>query len=236
VQGTFVSFYIKRDEHMKIRRLEHKLGIHGSPTCELQFNNAPATLVGERKRGLSKYTMWLMNNARLGIAAQAMGIAEAAYREASKYANERIQFDQLIKEFPPIYEMLTEMTVAIEGGEEAFLVRDSKVVDLNGKGLEGDGHGQNIPGPWPVKVQGSGILEKGIRRLANLFYGLWVEGLPNRDGSTRLAYDAIPISRRNQATMHGLQVSKGFTRGMRRITNILRRNHPVCRSLRVSGG
>jgi hypothetical protein len=77
---------------MKIRRIEHKLGIHGSPTCELQFNNAPAELLGRRKMGLIKYTLSLMNGARLGVSAQAVGIAEAAYREAYQYAQKRMQF------------------------------------------------------------------------------------------------------------------------------------------------
>ena len=105
------------------------MGIHGSPTCELQFNNAPATLVAERKRGLTKYTMWLMNSARLGIAAQAMGIAEAAYREADKYAKERIQFNKPIREFPAVFEMLTEMKIAIEAGR-TLMYETAKVVDL----------------------------------------------------------------------------------------------------------
>ena len=74
--GRGLSLFVyERDEHMKIRRIEEKLGIHGSPTCELQFNNAPCELLGDRKRGLTKYTMSLMNGARLGIAAQALGIA-----------------------------------------------------------------------------------------------------------------------------------------------------------------
>jgi len=88
-----LSFFLyKRDDKMIIRRLEHKLGIHGSATCEMQFNNAPAELLGERKRGITKYTLWLMYNARLGVAAQGVGIAEAAYREADLYAAKRIQF------------------------------------------------------------------------------------------------------------------------------------------------
>ena len=125
-----LSFFLyTRDEHMKIRRVEHKMGIHGSPTCELQFNNAPCTLVGERKRGLSKYTMWLMNAARLGIAGQALGIAEASWREGDKYAKERIQFGKAIREFPAVYEMLTENKVAIEAGR-TLLYETAKYVDI----------------------------------------------------------------------------------------------------------
>ena len=100
--GGLSFFLYERDEHMVIRRVENKLGIHGSPTCELQFNNAPCELVGQRRRGLTKYTMWLMNSARLMVSGQATGIAEAAYREAYKYAQERIQFGKPIAEFPPV--------------------------------------------------------------------------------------------------------------------------------------
>ncbi|MDP3179108.1 MAG: acyl-CoA dehydrogenase family protein, partial [Spirochaetaceae bacterium] len=97
-------------------------------------NNSPASLVGERRRGLIKYTMWLMNSARLGIAAQALGIAEAAWREASKYANERVQFGTAIKNFPPVFEMLTEGRVAIEAGR-SLLYETARFVDLK-EGLE----------------------------------------------------------------------------------------------------
>jgi alkylation response protein AidB-like acyl-CoA dehydrogenase len=125
-----LSFFLyKRDDKMIIRRLEHKLGIHGSPTCELQFNNAPAELIGERQRGLTKYTLWLMNNARLGVAAQGVGIAEAAYREADLYAAKRIQFGAPIRELPPVYEMLTEMKIAIEAGR-TLLYETARFVDL----------------------------------------------------------------------------------------------------------
>jgi alkylation response protein AidB-like acyl-CoA dehydrogenase len=125
-----LSFFLyKRDDKMIIRRLEHKLGIHGSPTCELQFNNAPAELIGERQRGLTKYTLWLMNNARLGVAAQGVGIAEAAYREADLYAAKRIQFGAPIRNLPPVFEMLTEMKVAVEAGR-TLLYETARFVDL----------------------------------------------------------------------------------------------------------
>jgi alkylation response protein AidB-like acyl-CoA dehydrogenase len=125
-----LSFFLyRRDDKMIIRRLEHKLGIRGSPTCELQFNHAPAELVGERQRGLTKYTMWLMNNARLGIAAQAVGIAEAAYREADRYAAKRLQFGVPIRTLPPVIELLTDMKVAIEAGR-SLLYETARFVDL----------------------------------------------------------------------------------------------------------
>ncbi|MDR0497864.1 MAG: acyl-CoA dehydrogenase family protein, partial [Treponema sp.] len=130
-----LSFFIyKRDEKMIIRRLEHKLGIHGSPTCELQFNHAPAELLGERQRGLTKYTLWLMNNARLGVAAQGVGIAEAAYREADLYAAKRIQFGAPVRDLAPVYEMLTEMKIAVEAGR-SLLYETARFVDLK-EGLE----------------------------------------------------------------------------------------------------
>jgi len=125
-----LSFFLyKRDDKMTIRRLEHKLGIHGSPTCELQFNNAPAELLGERQRGLTKYTLWLMNNARLGVAAQAVGIAEAAYREADLYAAKRIQFGAPVRDLPAVFEMLTEMKIAVEAGR-SLLYETARFVDL----------------------------------------------------------------------------------------------------------
>ncbi|MBI9099798.1 MAG: acyl-CoA dehydrogenase family protein [Spirochaetaceae bacterium] len=127
-------FIYRRDENMKIRRIEDKFGIHGSPTCELQFDNAPAELLGVRKRGLIKYTMSLMNGARLGVSAQAVGIAEAAYREARSYASKRIQFSQKIDSFPPVYEMLTDMKVNIEASR-SLLYEASQIVDLK-EGLD----------------------------------------------------------------------------------------------------
>jgi len=127
-------FLYERDEHMRIRRLEDKLGIHGSPTCELQFDEAPALLVGERRRGLTTYVMSLMNGARIAIAAQAQGIAEAAYRAASKYADERVQFGGPIRTLTPVAAMLADMKVAIEASR-ALLYETAIMVDLK-EGLE----------------------------------------------------------------------------------------------------
>ena len=127
-------FLYERDEHMKIRRLEDKLGIHGSPTCELQFDEAPALLVGERRRGLTTYVMSLMNGARIAIAGQAQGIAEAAYRAASKYADERVQFGGPIRELTPVAAMLADMKVALEASR-ALLYETAMIVDLK-EGLE----------------------------------------------------------------------------------------------------
>ena len=133
--GRGLSLFIyERDEHLKIRRIEHKLGIHGSPTCELQFNDAPAQLLGRRKFGLVKYTMSLMNGARAGVAAQAVGIAEAAYREADGYARDRVQFGQPIRRFAAIFEMLTRMRSDIEAAR-SLLYETAKIVDIK-EGLE----------------------------------------------------------------------------------------------------
>ena len=121
-------FAYERDEHMKIRRLEDKLGIHGSPTCELQFTDAPARLVGERRRGLTTYVMSLMNGARLAIAAQAQGIAEAAFRAAAKYADERVQFGRPISRLTAVAAMLADMKVSILASR-ALLYETSLIVD-----------------------------------------------------------------------------------------------------------
>ncbi len=127
-------FLYERDEHMRIRRLEDKLGIHGSPTCELQFDDAPAVLVGERRRGLTTYVMALMNGARLAIAAQAQGIAEAAYRAATKYAGERVQFGAPIAELTAVKALLADMKVSIEAAR-ALLYETALIVDMK-EGLE----------------------------------------------------------------------------------------------------
>jgi len=106
-----LSLFVYENDHktLKVRRIEHKLGIIGSPTCELVFTNAPARLVGTTRMGLIKYVMSLMNAARLGVGAQSVGISESAYREALSYAKEREQFGKAIIEFPAVYELLTNM-------------------------------------------------------------------------------------------------------------------------------
>ena len=179
-----LSFFLyRRDEHMTIRRLEHKLGIHGSPTCELQFNNAPVTLVGERKRGLSKYTMWLMNSARLGIAGQALGIAESAYREADKYAGERIQFGKPVREFPPVFEMLTEMKISIEAAR-TLLYETARFVDMK-EGLE------EMVEKYPERKAEFKTDLKRYSRLSNLFTPI-VKAF-NTEMANKVTYDAIQI-------------------------------------------
>ncbi len=107
-------FLVERDETVHIRRIENKLGIHSSPTCEIQYNNTPAELVGKRRFGLMRYAMALMNGARLAVGAQALGIAEAAYREAYRYAQERKQFNQPIGNLPAVARLLLSMRGEIE--------------------------------------------------------------------------------------------------------------------------
>jgi alkylation response protein AidB-like acyl-CoA dehydrogenase len=112
-----------------IRRLEDKLGIHGSPTCEIFFDNTPCALIGERQRGLVPYVATLMNGARIGIAAQSLGIAEAAYRIARDYAASRRQFSVAIEKLPAVRDMVIDMKIALEAGR-ALLYDTSRVVDL----------------------------------------------------------------------------------------------------------
>ncbi len=114
VDARGLSLFVCEREGVQVRRIENKLGIHGSPTCEIQFNDTPCKLIGERRRGLITYVMSLMNGARLGVSAQALGIAQAAYVEAFKYAHEREQFGKTIHHFPAVAEMLINMKVNIE--------------------------------------------------------------------------------------------------------------------------
>ncbi|MCC8174629.1 MAG: acyl-CoA dehydrogenase family protein [Odoribacter sp.] len=128
-RGLSMFIYDRNSDAVTVRRIENKLGIKGSPTCELVFKNASAELVGERKMGLIKYVMALMNAARLGIGAQSVGIAEAAYREGLKYAQERKQFGKAIIEFPAIYEMLSNMEAKLHG-IRSVLYETARFVDI----------------------------------------------------------------------------------------------------------
>ena len=122
-------FLVERDDTVKIRRIENKMGIHASPTCEIQYSNTPAILVGKRRFGLMRYAMNLMNGARLAVAAQALGIAEAAYREADKYSRERIQFGKPIRSLPAVGRLLLSMKVDLEA-TRALLAETGRWVDL----------------------------------------------------------------------------------------------------------
>ncbi len=128
-RGLSMLVYDRRHMCHKVRRIENKFGIKGSPTCELVFTNAPAELVGDRKMGLIKYVMALMNAARLGIGAQSIGLCEAAYREGLKYANERAQFGKTIINFPAVYEMLANAKARIAAGR-ALLYETTRFVEI----------------------------------------------------------------------------------------------------------
>ena len=128
-RGLSMFIYDKRNGGVNVRRIENKMGIKGSPTCELVYKNAPAELVGDTRMGLIKYVMALMNGARLGIAAQSVGVSENAYREALQYARERKQFGKAIIEFPAVYEMLAVMKAKLEASR-SLLYECARYVDL----------------------------------------------------------------------------------------------------------
>ena len=128
-RGLSMFIYDKNDGGVTVRRIENKMGIKGSPTCELVFKNARAELCGSRKMGLIKYVMALMNGARLGIAAQSVGVSEAAYREALAYAQDRKQFGKAIIEFPAVYEMISVMKAKLDASR-SLLYETTRFVDL----------------------------------------------------------------------------------------------------------
>ncbi|GAF03154.1 acyl-CoA dehydrogenase family protein [Saccharicrinis fermentans] len=128
-RGLSMFIYDRNEKAVIVRRLENKMGIKGSPTCELVFKNAPAELVGSRKMGLIKYVMALMNGARLGIGAQSIGVSESAYREGVAYAKERKQFGKSIIEFPAVYEMLSTMKAKLDASR-TLLYETSRMVDI----------------------------------------------------------------------------------------------------------
>jgi 3-(methylthio)propanoyl-CoA dehydrogenase len=146
LDGRGLSMFVcEKGPELVIRRIEHKLGIHGSPTCELQFNGVPATLVGQRRLGLIRYVMSLMNGARVGVASQSIGIAQAAYDEALNYARHRVQFKHPIIEFPPVYDMLARMKSSIQIAR-AITYEASRLVDVRQmleRKLEHDGNAES---------------------------------------------------------------------------------------------
>jgi len=128
-RGLSMFIYDRNSHAVQVRHLEKKLGIKGSPTCELVFKDAPAELVGKERFGLIKYVMALMNSARLGVGAQSVGIADAAYREALKYAEERAQFGKVIVKFPAVYEMISNMRVRVDA-LRSLLYETTRYVDI----------------------------------------------------------------------------------------------------------
>ena len=161
-------FLIERDETVRIRRIENKLGLHSSPTCEIQYNNTPAYLVGKRRFGLLRYAMALMNGARLAVAAQALGISEAAYREAYRYASERIQFGQPIRKLPAVARMLLTMRSEIEASR-ALVCETGRWVDRL-KCYEQRLAESDNPNPeWRQQARQAGSLAETLTPLAKYY-------------------------------------------------------------------
>ena len=181
-RGLSMLVYDKRNGGMKVRRIENKLGIKGSPTCELVFTDAPAELVGDRKMGLIKYVMSLMNAARLGIGAQSVGLCEAAYREALKYAHERQQFGKDIIKFPAISEMLTNMRARLRGAR-ALLYETSRFVEIY-KQYTHISHERPLESEERQEMKFYNRLADGFTPLVKLFASEYANSL---------AYDAIQI-------------------------------------------
>lgn len=181
-RGLSMFVYDKRDGGVKVRRIENKLGIKGSPTCELVFTNAPAQLVGDRKMGLIKYVMSLMNAARLGIAAQSTGLCEAAYREALKYAGEREQFGKPIIKFAAISEMLSNMEAKTLAAR-ALLYETARFVDIY-KQYNHISHERSLEGDERAEMKFYNRLADGFTPLAKMFASEY---------ANQMAYDAIQI-------------------------------------------
>ncbi|MEI6062578.1 MAG: acyl-CoA dehydrogenase family protein [Bacteroidota bacterium] len=181
-RGLSLFVYDRNDNAVTVRRIENKLGIKGSPTCELVFRNAPAKLIGDTKLGLIKYVMSLMNSARLGVGSQSVGIAEAAYREAFKYANEREQFGKSIIKYPAVYEMLTNMKVKIDA-MRTLLYETARYVDIY-KAYNFASRERKLE---PEERQEAKMYQK----LADMFTPL--VKLYSSEGCNQIAYDAIQI-------------------------------------------
>lgn len=181
-RGLSMFIYDKRDGGVTVRHIEHKLGIHGSPTCELVYKNAKAELCGNTRLGLIKYVMALMNGARLGIAAQSVGVEQEAYNEGLAYAKERAQFGEKIINFPAIYDMLSRMKAKLDAGR-SLLYCCARYVDIY-KALEDIARDTKLT---PEERQEM----KKYTRLADAFTPL-AKGM-NSEYANQNAYDAISI-------------------------------------------
>ena len=181
-RGLSMFIYDKRDGGVTVRHIEHKLGIHGSPTCELVYKNAKAELCGNTRLGLIKYVMALMNGARLGIAAQSVGVEQEAYKEGLAYAKERAQFGEKIINFPAVYDMLSRMKAKLDAGR-SLLYCCARYVDIY-KALEDIARDTKLT---PEERQEM----KKYTRLADAFTPL-AKGM-NSEYANQNAYDAISI-------------------------------------------
>ena len=181
-RGLSMFIYDKRQGGVNVRHIEHKLGIHGSPTCELTYKNAKAELCGSTRLGLIKYVMALMNGARLGIAAQSVGVEQEAYNEAVAYAKERAQFGQKIINMPPVYDMLSRMKAKLDAGR-SLLYQTARYVDIY-KALEDIARDRKLTADERAEM-------KKYSRLADAFTPL-AKGM-NSEYATQNAYDAISV-------------------------------------------
>ncbi|MBP3828516.1 MAG: acyl-CoA dehydrogenase family protein [Prevotella sp.] len=181
-RGLSMFIYDKRQGGVNVRHIEHKLGIHGSPTCELTYKNAKAELCGSTRLGLIKYVMALMNGARLGIAAQSVGVEQEAYNEGLAYAKDRAQFGEKIINFPAVYDMLSRMKAKLDAGR-SLLYETACYVDVY-KCLE------DIERDRKLTPEEKQELKK-YQRLADAFTPL-AKGM-NSEYANQNAYDAISI-------------------------------------------
>ena len=181
-RGLSMFIYDKKDGGVTVRHIENKLGIHGSPTCELVYKNAKCELCGDRKLGLIKYVMSLMNGARLGIAAQSVGVEQEAYNEALAYAKERAQFGKKIITFPAVYDMLSRMKAKLDAGR-SLLYMTARYVDIY-KALEDISRERKLTPEERKKM-------KQYTRLADAFTPI-AKGM-NSEYANQNAYDAISI-------------------------------------------
>jgi alkylation response protein AidB-like acyl-CoA dehydrogenase len=181
-RGLSMFIYDKNQGGVNVRRIENKMGIHGSPTCELVYKNAKAELCGDRKLGLIKYVMALMNGARLGIAAQSVGIEQAAYDEALAYARDRKQFGKEIINFPAVYDMLATMKAKLDAGR-SLLYMTARYVDIY-KALEDIARERKLT---PEERQEC----KKYSKLADAFTPL-AKGM-NSEFANQNAYDSIQV-------------------------------------------
>ena len=181
-RGLSMFIYDKRDGGVDVRRIENKLGIHGSPTCELVYKNAKCELCGDRKLGLIKYVMSLMNGARLGIAAQSVGLSQAAYNEAVAYARDRKQFGKAIIEFPAVQEMISNIKARLDAGR-ALLYQTARYVDIY-KALEDISRERKLTPEERAEL-------KQYSRLADAFTPL-AKGM-NSEYANQNGYDCIQV-------------------------------------------
>ena len=181
-RGLSMFIYDKRNGGVDVRHIENKLGIHGSPTCELVYKNAKAELCGNTRMGLIKYVMALMNGARLGIAAQSVGLEQEAYNEGLAYAKERAQFGKKIITFPAVYDMLSRMKAKLDAGR-SLLYQTARYVDIY-KALEDIARDQKLTPEERQEI-------KKYTRLADAFTPL-AKGI-NSEYANQTAYDAISI-------------------------------------------